>query len=168
MSIYEEKNTKLKEEYDKAQELILKLNEKIQNLISSSNSEKVFLKNNIMSLNMQEEVRSSEKKMLSDKIKEIGYANEDLSEKINNLNSLLSQRENTIHKLNEFINTFKGDWEDMKKEKLSAVGKVNELEKEIILLRRSITLKEGEIEKLGNINNIFEKENEILKLRLGK
>ncbi len=36
ISIYEEKSSKLKEDYDKAQELILKLNEKIQNLISSS------------------------------------------------------------------------------------------------------------------------------------
>jgi centrosomal protein CEP135 len=168
ISIYEEKSTKLKEDYDKAQELILKLNEKIQNLISSSNSEKVFLKNNIKNLNMQDEVRNSERKQLSEKIKEIENEKEDLSEKINNLNSLLSQRENTIHKLNEFINTFKGDWEELKKEKMSAVGKINELEKEIILLRRNIALKEGEIEKLSSINNIFEKENEILKLRIGK
>ena len=168
ISIIEEKSTKLKEDYDKANELILKLNEKIQNLISSSNSEKVFLKNSIKSLNLQDEVKSSERKKLNDKLKEIQDEKEDLSEKINNLNSLLSQRENTINKLNDFINSFKGDWEELKREKLIAVGKVNDLEKEIVLMRRNLSLKEGEIEKLSSINNIYEKENEILKLRIVK
>lgn len=42
ISIIEEKNIKLKNDYEKAQEMILKLNEKIQNLLSSSNSEKFF------------------------------------------------------------------------------------------------------------------------------
>lgn len=84
------------------------------------------------------------------------------------MNSLLSQRENTINKLNDFISSFKGDYEELKREKLSSISKVNELEKEITMLRRNITLKEGEIEKLNSINNIFLKENEILKLRIGK
>jgi chromosome segregation ATPase len=92
----------------------------------------------------------------------------ELSENINNLNSLLSQKENTINKLNDFINNFKQDFESVKNEKDLAISKVVQLERDFTLLRRNINLKEGEIDKLNNINTIYERENEILKMRLGK
>ena len=165
ITVIEEKNIKLKDDYDKAQELVLKLNERIQNLLSSSNSEKVFLKNSIKSLNQQDEFKSNEKKQLNQKINILEDETTELSEKITNLNSLLSQKENSISKLNEFINSFEGEYEVLKKEKQTAINKGYELEKEMTLMRRNLNLKEGEIERLLTINNIFEKENQILKLK---
>jgi hypothetical protein len=168
LSIVEEKNSKMKDDYEKSQELILKLNEKIQNLLSSSNSEKVFLKNSLKNLSLQDDVKTSEKNNLLGKMSRIEDEKNELSENINNLNSLLSQKENTINKLNDFINNFKQDFESVKNEKDLAISKVVQLERDFTLLRRNINLKEGEIDKLNNINTIYERENEILKMRLGK
>ena len=162
---FEEKNLKLKNDYNNAQELVLKLNEKIQNLLSSSNSEKVFLKNNIKNLNLQDEFRNNEQNNLNEKIKMDEFCKSDLSEKINNLNSLLTQKENVIFKLNDFITSFKGDYEVLKKDKQNYVDNVTDLEKNINFLRRKMSLKDGEIDRINNINNIFEKEIEILKLK---
>ena len=140
ITVIEDRNVKLKDDYDRAQELVLKLNERIQNLLSSSNSEKVFLKNSIKSLNQQDETKSIERRHLNDKIKVIEDDKTDLSEKINNLNSLLSQKENIIGKLNEFISTFKNEYEQLKKEKNSALSKANEHEKDILNFRRNVIL----------------------------
>ena len=81
------------------------------------------------------------------------------------MNSLLNQKENVIFKLNNFVTSFKGDYEVLKKEKQTSMNNVCDLEKDLVFLKRKISLKEGEIDRINNINNIFEREIEILKLK---
>jgi len=71
-----------------------------------------------------------------------------------------------IDKLNEFSSNFKTDYEKLKRDKQNYTKTIEEYERKHITLSREIDLKNGDIERLKSMNNIMERENEILKLKI--
>jgi hypothetical protein len=158
VSFNEEKFNKLSKEYTSNQDLISKLDQRIIELTANYNTNERSLNSEIKTLNCQVEDLKLEIEIIKRENNKLEMEKEELKQNINLIQMNIMKKNNTVNEFQEKLEGISSDRLILEKEKINLNLIISELEEKIHILKKELIVKENEIERINNLNLIFQKQ----------
>lgn len=158
VSFNEEKFNKLSKDYTNNQDLITKLDQRIIELTANYNTNERSLNSEIKALNCQVEDLKSEIEIIKRENNKLEKEKEELKQNINLIQMNIMKKNNTVNEFQEKLEGISSDRLILEKEKINLNLIISELEEKIHILKKELIVNENEIERINNLNLIFQKQ----------
>lgn len=166
VSFNEEKFNKLSKDYTNNQDLISKLDQRIIELTANYNTNERSLNSEIKTLNCQVEELKLEIEIIKRENNKLEKEKEELKQNINLIQMNIMKKNNTVNEFQEKLEGISSDRLILEKEKINLNLIISELEQKIHILKKELIVKENEIERINNLNLIFQKQIEFFESKL--
>jgi hypothetical protein len=160
-SVREEEHKRLLEENIESRELIETLDFQLKESRANSSSTNRLIYDELKFTSTKCTEISEEKTILKEQLQDIEKQHETCGEKINSLNQKLIFKERVINELNEKLFDFSLKFEKIEEDKQKFQESLKELNFRLDDNKKELILKNGEVERLENLNFILKRENAI-------
>jgi hypothetical protein len=166
MSLNEEKFNKLSKDFSYNQELITRLDQRNTELTANYNTKERSLNAEIKALNCHVEDLKLELEILKKDNQKLEKEKEELKQNINLIQMNIMKKNNTVNEFQEKLEGISSERLLLEKEKINLSLIISELEEKIHLLKKELIVKENEIERINNLNLIFQKQMEFFEEKI--